>query len=237
LRFELGPETFFLKLHQGVGWGEVIKNLLQFRLPIIGASNEWLALRRLRELGVDTLTPVGFGRRGLNPASQLSFLITEELKDTETLEDLCARWPEKPPEAGFRIRLTRTVAEIARTIHTNGINHRDLYLCHFLLDISGGLAAAEAEPQPRLFLVDLHRAQLRHRTPRRWVVKDVGSIYFSAMDIGLTRRDLFRFMRHYSGKSLRRTLTEDAAFWQDVTQRALAIYRRDFGREPPALRG
>jgi hypothetical protein len=47
---------------------------------------------------------------------------------------------------------------------------------------------------PIIPLIDLHRAQLRKKTPRRWVVKDVAGLYFSVMDIGLTQRDLFRFV-------------------------------------------
>ena len=79
--------------------------------------------------------------------------------------------------------------------------------------------------------MDLHRAQLRPAIPRRWRVKDIGALYFSAADIGLTRRDLLRFMRLYTGKPLRRTLTEDAAFWRAVTSRAGKFYRREWKRE------
>ena len=55
LRFSLGGRRYFLKAHYGVGWKEIIKNLLQFRLPVLGARNEWRAIRRLQELGVDTM--------------------------------------------------------------------------------------------------------------------------------------------------------------------------------------
>ena len=80
-RFELNGSGFFAKVHGGVGWGEIIENLLRFRLPILGARNEWLALNKLQEIGLDTMTPVGFGETGANPATQRSFLVTEELKD------------------------------------------------------------------------------------------------------------------------------------------------------------
>uniref|UniRef100_UPI003AF9562D lipopolysaccharide kinase InaA family protein n=1 Tax=Thiolapillus sp. TaxID=2017437 RepID=UPI003AF9562D len=169
-------------------------------------------------------------------------------------------------------RLIARVAAMTRRLHQNGINHRDLYICHFLLrqpwdgqaclrprdrfwDIpvpkidsafdnlfvpqpswspsttqqlrklvaapylppndwtprseayfvfplaqgtpgkQCGLAAtgvyqpslrspwlAAAEETLHLHLIDLHRVQLRRRVPRRWRVKDVGSLYFSAME-------------------------------------------------------
>ena len=40
----------------------------------------------------------------------------------------------------------------------------------------------------RLYLIDLHRMQLRRKTPSRWIVKDIAGLYYSSMDIGLTKR-------------------------------------------------
>jgi hypothetical protein len=37
-----------------VGWAEILKNLLSLRLPVLGAANEWRAIRRLAELGVES---------------------------------------------------------------------------------------------------------------------------------------------------------------------------------------
>ena len=50
LRFELAGRRYFLKAHYGVGWREILKNLLQFRLPVLGARNEWRAMQRLQAL-------------------------------------------------------------------------------------------------------------------------------------------------------------------------------------------
>jgi heptose I phosphotransferase len=231
LRFEQNGAAYFLKLHQGIGWGEVFKNLVTLRLPVVGARNEWLAINRLHALGVDTLDAVGYGQRGLNPATQLSFLITRELTDTISLEDLCARWPQQPPPFALKLALIREVARIAKKIHDNGINHRDFYLCHFLVDVHNGMDQLRPNDL-RLFLVDLHRAQLRAAAPLRWVVKDIGGLYFSAHDIGLTRRDVLRFMRCYRGTTLRETLDRDADFWRQCKARARQIYVRYLKREP-----
>ena len=71
-RFEINGEGFYSKYHLGVGWTEIVKNLIRFRLPILGAKNEWLAINRLQELNVDTLTGSAFGSKGINPASKQS---------------------------------------------------------------------------------------------------------------------------------------------------------------------
>ena len=85
-------------------------------------------------------------------------------------------------------------------------------------------------PGKALILIDLHRAQQRLRTPFRWCVKDIGGLYFSAMDIGLTQCDLFRFIRTYIGKSLRQALREDRRFWKAVQCRAMKNFRKEFAK-------
>lgn len=236
LRFEMSGRGYFVKIHRGVGWMEIIKNLLLMRLPVLGASNEWRALARLHDLGVETMRAVAFGLRGRNPARQHSFIVTEELDATESLEDFCLDWPQRPPPVRLKRALIDRVAWMSRQMHEHGINHRDYYICHFLLDVRAGRDAVQPD-NFHLHLIDLHRAQLRARTPERWVVKDVGGLYFSAMDIGLTRRDLFRFMRVYRNCSLRETLQRDAAFWSAVESRGIALYQKQHGRAPVLATG
>lgn len=209
LRFEVGGRGYYVKLHRGVGWGEIAKNLATGRLPVIGADNEWQAIRRLEQLGVDTMKAVAYGRRGGNPARQESFVITEELAPTVSLEDFCRDWPAHPPPLALKRALIARVADMTRRMHGGGMNHRDYYICHFLLHL-------DPPPAPgalRLSLIDLHRAQLRSRTPRRWRDKDLASLHFSTMLIGLTARDRMRFLRAYFGRPLRDIFRDEAALF------------------------
>lgn len=217
-RLELGGRGYYFKIHNGIGWREIAKELVSLRRPTVSALAEKRAIEAVTRLGIPTMTLAGYGERGSNPARLQSFIATEEIAGTVTLEDLCADWPRKPPSFALKQRLLRTVADIARRLHEHGINHRDFYLNHFRLQ------------GERLYLMDLHRAQLRAAIPRRWRVKDIGALYFSAADIGLTRRDLLRFARLYTGKPLRETLRDDAAFWRAVTRRAEKFYRREWKR-------
>jgi heptose I phosphotransferase len=231
LRFELNGKSYFAKIHHGVGWREIFKNLTQFKLPILGASNEWAALNKLKKLNVDTMTPCAFGIRGKNPAKQDSFIITEDLKDTISLEDFCRDWKTTPPPARLKWALIKKLAWVSRQMHTNGMNHRDYYICHFLLDISNGMDKLDTA-NLKAHLIDLHRAQIRSKTPHRWIVKDVAGIWFSSMDTGISKNDMFRFMRIYSGKSLRETLKSDRKFWLDVDNTARKLYKKEFSKEP-----
>jgi len=228
-QLSIDGHSYFAKVHRGVGWAEIIKNLLHLRLPIIGASNEYYAANKLAALQVDTLTPVAFGKRGLNPARQLSFILTEDLVNTVSLEDYCAHWRQCPPSFIHKRALIKLLASVSRRMHGAGINHRDYYICHFLLHRES-IATPAA---PRCSLIDLHRAQLRRRTPRRWAEKDIAGLYFSAMDIGLTQRDLLRFMCGYEGVQSIRELDYSTGFWSKVQQKALALYRKEQPERDP----
>lgn len=227
VRFERGGRRYFLKSHTGVGWQEILKNLFYLRAPVVGAVTEWHGIHRLKLLGVDTLSVAGFGLTGRNPARRRSFIITDELPPSVSLEHYFRAFRAHARHGVEELRckrwLIRRVAQIARTLHVNGANHRDFYLCHFMLQ----LPCEDAAPDPgtaRLFLIDLHRMQLRRRTPSRWLVKDIAGLYYSAMDFGFTQRDLYRFMREYRQLGLRETLRDDARLWRRVRQRARALY-------------
>lgn len=228
LRFEHNNQYYFAKLHYGVGWLEIFKNLLQLRVPVVGASNEWLAIEKFSQLKINTLRMVGYGWKGRNPARRQSFILTQALPPSQSLEDVCRDWPTSKPSFALKQCLLEQIAVIARKLHQNGVNHRDFYICHFLLNSAQDLlptdTKADIENKVTLFLIDLHRVQLRKTTPKRWVVKDIGSLYFSAMDIGLTGRDIFRFLKIYHNKPLRQILENDLIFLHKVHKRGVALY-------------
>ncbi len=229
-RYENGGENYFIKLHYGVGWLEIFKNLIQGRLPVLGAKNEFQAITRLQDLGI-TATIVGYGWQGHNPATQQSFIITKELLFTATLEDFCRDWLVNKPSFALKAGLIRSVANVSRNMHTRGINHRDFYLCHFLLDMTGGPDLLCTD-NLTLYLIDLHRAQIRKKVPIRWQVKDIAGLYFSALDIGLTRKDIFRFMKNYAKMSLKDTLKTNKHFWQKSAYTAIKLYKKIHKKSP-----
>lgn len=214
MRITLGGKHYFIKQHRGVGYREIIKNLIQLRMPVISARSEWLAIRKLRSLGIAVPHVAGYGERGMNPASRESFILMEEIAPSQSLEELSAGWQTSPPEFATKLQLLKQAAHIASILHENGINHRDFYICHLLLGQSG-----------QLFLIDLHRAQIRKKVPGRWVIKDLAGLYFSSMEAGLTKKDIFRFMKHYRKKPLRDILRHENEFWMKVKNRGDDLYR------------
>ena len=242
LRFVRQGRAFFLKAHWGVGWKEIIKNLSSLRWPVLGASNEWLAIQALERLGVATMRIAAYGQQGLNPATRQSFLITDALENTEDLEHWLPRWQQlgtAPEMLRMKRRVLEKVATIARRLHGNGINHRDFYLCHFRLQLDGQGNPADLH-DPCIFLMDLHRAQLRRRTPQRWIIKDIAALLYSSLyaskGLNLTRSDYLRFVRSYTGANWRTEMRRQQGFWRRVIRRAVRSQKKSTKLAPEVPR-
>jgi heptose I phosphotransferase len=213
-RILLGQRYYFIKQHKGVGWKEILKNLLQLRLPVLSAKNEWRALTELAQYGIAVPKVMGYGKKGLNPGKLHSFILMEEVEPAISLEDLVKNWLYHPPTLAFKHWLIAKVARITRILHENHWVHRDLYICHFLLTETN-----------RLFLIDLHRALYRPLHVARWQIKDLAGLYFSSKNSGLTKRDYLRFMAIYSNLPLRKLIKTQKKFWQKVILRGEKLYR------------
>lgn len=217
LRFDFNGKNYFIKIHRGVGWKEIFKNLTQGKLPVLGARNEYEAIRLLEKLNVPTMTCRAFAERGRNPAKRESFIVTDELQNVLSLEDFCRNWKNDPPDSIVKNRIIKCLAETCAKMHFAGLNHRDCYICHFLLDTK----EFQKNNTVRLVVLDLHRAEIRKTIPRRMRVKDLAGIFFSSMDAGLTKKDALRFITTYSkfGKL-------DQNLWSDVLHTAIKLYRK-----------
>ena len=272
--FSHNGERYYLKIHDGVGWKEIGKNLTSLRLPVLGAENEWKGVHHLRRqtllqnLGLNTLNIAGYGTRERrfwkilnNPAKRQSLIVTDEIPEAISLEDLFKDklfWGRNankiPKKICFKRWLIEQLAQTARVLHNSGANHRDFYLSHFLLQRT----KESHEPTPEnssLFLIDLHRMQIHKPrwtawikailqgalklqrphppesvTPRRWKMRDVSGLHYSSMDLGLTKRDLIRFISTYENISNRQVLEilqANDGFWRDVRSRAQNLYRSE----------
>lgn len=215
LRFVEGGVPYFAKVHDAVGWAEILKELCNLKLPPVGALNEYAACRFLEARRIRAPRVAAFGRRGLNPARARSFVVCDALDGYVSLEDLTDTWPAHPPESALRRRLVHAVADLARRLHGSGVNHRDFYLCHIWANTEA-LSRGEVE----LAIIDLHRAQIRPRVPRRWILRDLAALMFSTAHLGLSRNDHLRFLKRYTRRPLRSVLRTDAVLLRRVSRRA-----------------
>lgn len=231
LRFELDGRGYYLKAQSGIGWARIVEDWLHLRKPVLGARNEWQAIEACHALGVPTMRALAYGERGKSWAQRESFLVTEAIEPAIDLDVYTRDWATHPPEPKFKRALIQTLGELAGKFHRGGLNHRDFYLCHFLL-------RTDPPPQPdalQLSLIDLHRVQIRATTPTRWRNKDLAALYFSALKIGLTKRDKLRFLRAYFGQALRHILDAERATLQYLEAEAARLalrFERKFANRP-----
>ena len=221
LRVAIAGRIYFAKLHDGAGWREVLKNLMQLKLPILGAENEYAACRHLAQANISAPRVAAYGRRGWNPVTRRSFSICDAFEGYVSLEEVAHRWRHQPPSLRLRRALLRQVALFTRALHAAGVNHRDYYLCHLLAD-----ADRLAQGDIRLAVIDLHRAGVRRRVPRRWLRRDLAALLYSAAQVGLSRRDWFRFVRDYAAMRPAAAIRNDRALWDAVVARAERLLRR-----------
>ncbi len=186
----------------------------------VEASN----IRRLSAEGIACMDLVAFGENLMPDGRLESFVLTEELAGYRPLDDFVKeRFPaSRPRRAAQRDpdldRLIRRVAAVTREFHDAGYNHRDLYCCHFFV----------REPAPGRFeikLIDLQRVQHRRRRRRRWLVKDLAQLAYSAPRDRITCTHRLAFMRHYLG--VRRLRACDKRLIRAVLAKQQRMERRE----------
>lgn len=215
-KIEWQGKSYFLKQHHGVSLKEIIKNILQGRLPIVSATKEWRALKKLRAANLAVPLPIAYGKRGLNPLSQASFILMEAIPHEKDLDTFCSQ-----QNLSFQLKqhCIQEVATLIKNTHALGIHHRDCYLCHFLL------VENEEKNLPTLYLIDWHRATIKQPIQYRAQLKDLAALYFSSIGKGFSNRDYYRFIKIYFNQSLRQILSDHKKLLTAILQRGEKLHR------------
>lgn len=217
LRIQLDQE-YFIKIHNKIGLQEFFKNIFSLNWPFVSAQQECNAIQKLKKIGINTLDIAGHGRKGLS-----SFIITKAINPNISLDELLLLNQHKPDYFKFKRVLIKFIAEVSKKMHANGLNHRDYYICHYLLQIDSQeqkkCINSENLDLNKIFLIDLHRMQIRKEVPRRFIIKDLSSLLFSVKKYNFTYRDYLRFIKNYSDNSI----PIDFKFWNDVINKASQI--------------
>ena len=194
-------QNVYLKKHHVRTLGSRIRARLGTDAGETAARTEARNVGRLARDGIDTMRLVAYGERLHKDGLLESFLLTEELVGYEQLDHFLARRfaqrelyeTRRRGELDRELReLIRRVAEVAQKFHAAGYNHRDLYCCHFFI----------REPEPGRFdvrLIDLQRVQHRRRFRRRWIVKDLAQLTYSAPRDRIKCTHKMAFARWYFG--------------------------------------
>jgi Lipopolysaccharide kinase (Kdo/WaaP) family len=109
------------------------------------------------------------------------FVITHDLAGYQPADKLI--------EAGMPFaKLLGPTADVAAKLHSAGLHHRDLYLCHFMAKGSD------------LSLIDAARVRKLPAWPmrRRWIVKDLAQFWYSMTKLPITDDEREKWLERYS---------------------------------------
>ncbi len=193
-----GEKAFFLKRHHHPPLRQQIREFLRHGSFLSGGRREWENIWKIRQAGISTIDPVGFGeRKDWGGWEVESFLVSLELKDACRLTEFIPQYlspPLGPSLLSRKRRLLGELALLARRMHGAGFCHRDFYLGHlFIKDGKKG--------RMELYLMDLQRVFRPRWRRERWRIKDLASLNFSAPPGWFTATDRLRFYKQYRGIS------------------------------------
>lgn len=201
--------------HQITGW-------LQWGRRVSCADLDRLPADPLAQIGIQTPKIVAYGTRRGRLFERQSFIITEEISGSslekrlpDCLTDLNPLHSPAP-----RRQFLNRLADWVAAFHSNGFCHRDLYLSHIFLT-----------EDDRLVLIDLHRTFRPRLLRRRWCLKDLTQLYYSAPGQWISRTDRLRFYLRYVGRS--KLTAADRRFIRKIKRKAWRIADRDIRRGRP----
>ena len=214
-RLDLEGVTVYVKKHFFPGIREILKNLIYLRLPK-GALNEWRALLAFHLHNIPTMTPICAGRKPLLwKIDKESFLLTRDLGDVSRLNDFLnanGAIPCRGNALETKKRILGNLADITRRMHSAGINHRDYYLYHILMD-----------SRERLYVIDLHRVNVNDKVGKRWMVKDLAALLFSSLEVPVTHGQRLAFYKRYM--QISRLSADDKALMRLIVKKCNKIAR------------
>lgn len=226
LRINIDNQSYFIKKHLSTPIKEILKNILSLKWPFSGANNEYKAITKLKNIGINTLDVSAISSYGFS--NNEGFIITNAIEPNIELDAYCKLNSEKEDYYKLKRFLIKFVADNTRKMHLGGMNHRDYYLCHYLFSLDNqktqDCSIIGEQLINNIYLIDLHRMQMRDKVPKRYLIKDLSALLFSARDLELTKADKLRFVREYmkvnDSKKLKQILRQERQFWLSVFKKS-----------------
>ncbi|MDD3117879.1 MAG: lipopolysaccharide kinase InaA family protein [Victivallales bacterium] len=203
----------YIKRYLPIPWREKLKNMLTLKPYNFDAIHEWNALHRFLELGMNTMTPMAAARFADGRSCNLTLGITDYVRASELFAGFD---PEKDSER--RLRLIGRIARLAGRMHAAGIAHQDFYLVHFFV---------KPDEDDNVYLIDLQRMIFQPKLARRWRIKDLAQLHFSAARY-VSETDIRFFWEIYAEQS--GINPADRSLQQAATAKAERIRRHDAKR-------
>ena len=221
----VSPVRLYLKRYDHPPIARQLANWIAHHRRVSLAGIEHDTAAALDACGVLTPRMIAWGRQWGLLFEKRSFLMTQQVADSDSLErrlPACFNNPGRLPE---RRRFIQSLAQFVRRFHETGYRHRDLYLSHIFCSTSG-----------QFCLIDLARA-FKPLLARRFQVKDLAQLHYSAPAGVFSRTDRLRFYLAYCDR--RRLKESDKSLIAAIVKKAyrMASHNRKHGIPVPFLDG
>ncbi|MBM4104124.1 MAG: hypothetical protein FJ263_08755 [Planctomycetes bacterium] len=182
----------FLKRYDHPPIGVQLRNWFGQNKRALTAEYDVLPCLSLNAGGIGTYQPIAYGGRWNGLWEKKSFAILREVPNAQSLEQKlpeCFLSPASQQSRKEQLAFLYQLADFARRFHETGYCHRDFYLCHIFYSSDGTLS-----------LIDLQRAFRPKLFRKRWILKDLSQLYYSAPGNIISRADRLRFYLRYTQK-------------------------------------
>ncbi len=205
--------TVFYKRYEGESSRAVLQRWLEDGERNAIASREVNVAEALKKIQIATFQPLAWGWTNDPGPQQKSFLIMSRVPG-----DSLERWlPAANLTWQRKLALVEQLARLAKRLHASGWFHRDFYLCHiFIEEVGHGYELA---------LVDLARMFRPRWRVRRWQIKDLAQLHYSAGEKQVSRSLRLRFAKKYF--EVDRLTAEQKTLLRQIVRRAENIRQRD----------
>jgi heptosyltransferase-2 len=227
LQFETGSPaaTLFLKRYDRPPIMLQLRNRLSYRSRRSCSFYELESAGELAAAGINTPKVVCYGEQRGRFFEKRSFIITEKLADAESLErklPACFIGPVTLKNFKLRRKFIAQLASFIKKFHDTNYRHRDLYFSHIYYSGNGAF-----------YLIDLARAFKPVLLRRRFQIKDIAQLYYSAPARYFLKTDRMRFYLAYVGRN--KLTKDDKVFIRKVINKAESMARHDikYGRIAP----
>jgi hypothetical protein len=182
----------YAKIYKRPPLGAQLKRIFAGRALKGTADAEFRAIRAVADAAVPTMRPIAVGQSMRGPIEKYSFLVTEAVGG-KSLESWANQGPkQREIDQADRRYGARVLGELVRRLHDASLYHRDLYFSHVFLDRDEGGAIV-------FRLIDLQRVIRPLLRRRRWAVKDLAALEYSAPYPLVSATDRVRFLCAYLG--------------------------------------
>lgn len=223
LQFEItrpgasAPTTAFLKRYDSAPIIAQLRNWLAAHKRISCAYSALEPAMQLAAAGINTPRTIAYGQQWGPLFEKRSFIITEKIPNAESLERKlpdCFSGPASVENLKLRRGFIAQLAAFVRKFHHTNYRHRDLYFSHIFYSDSGDF-----------YLIDLARALGPIVLQKRFRVKDIAQVHYSAPRQYFSTTDRLRFYLAYTGRN--QLTKKDKAFIRKVIRKANRMARHD----------